>query len=211
MSTIQKRTLPVLIAVIAMLTIFAGFFFDNPTLTAVSSEAKTVATILGVLVLIVGSLRLSQQHVRNTIQRRERWYMSLWLLVVLAVTIILGLVSGTSSSSYNVLFQTLYLFPYATLATLHSFSILSASYRLFRVKNLEGFLFVAAAVLILMRNAPVGETIWTGFPTIGNWIMNVPNLAGQRAILLTGAIAAVFVGLKNLLGIERGWLGVAED
>jgi hypothetical protein len=210
-SKLVRRTIPIVFAVVSMLIIFAGYFFNVPIFKAWSSEAKAAGTIIGVIVLIVGSLRLTQMHLRITTRRGERWYMSLWLVVILALTIVLGFTVGTKSSLYSEYYSLLYLFPYACLATLHSFSILSAAYRLFRIKNLEGALFVIASVLILIRNAPVGAAIWGGFPVIGNWIMDVPNGAAQRAILITGAIASIFVGFKNILGIERGWLGVEEE
>jgi hypothetical protein len=211
MSRIERRTLPILLAVVSLLVVFAGYFINNPMLNAWSSEAKSAGTILGVMVLIVGSIRLIQMHSRFAMQRRERWEMSLWLIGILLLTIVLGLAMGTKSTLYGDYYSLLYLFPYSCLATLHSFSILSAAYRLFRIKNLEGFLFVIGALFILFKNAPVGQAIWGGFPIIGEWIMDVPNAGAQRAILITGAIASVFVGFKNILGIERGWLGAEEE
>ena len=36
----------------------------------------------------------------------------------------------------------------------------------------------------MLANVPVGEKIWSQFPAMGEWLMNVPNLAGQRGMLI---------------------------
>jgi len=39
------------------------------------------------------------------------------------------------------------------------------------------------------------------------WINGVPNLAGQRGIMICSAIGAISVSLRVLLGLERTYLG----
>jgi len=39
------------------------------------------------------------------------------------------------------------------------------------------------------------------------WIMNVPNLAAQRAIVIGIGLGIVATALKVVLGIERGYMG----
>jgi len=54
---------------------------------------------------------------------------------------------------------------------------------------------------------PLGEKIWDGIPLLTDWIMNVPQLAAKRAILIGAALGGIATGLKILLGIERNFLG----
>ncbi len=44
-------------------------------------------------------------------------------------------------------------------------------------------------------------------PNMAIWIMNSPNLAGQRAIMIGIALGVISMSLRLLLGIERGYLG----
>ncbi len=59
----------------------------------------------------------------------------------------------------------------------------------------------------MLGNVPIGEKIWSQFPTIGNWLMDVPNLAGQRGMLIGAGIGGIASGLRVLLGIEKSYLG----
>ncbi len=48
-------------------------------------------------------------------------------------------------------------------------------------------------------------------PSIANWIMTVPNLSGQRAIMIGIALGIISTSLKLILGLERSYLGVDND
>jgi hypothetical protein len=45
---------------------------------------------------------------------------------------------------------------------------------------------------------------------IGDWIMVVPNVATMRAIMICIVMGSVSLGLRTLLGMERGYLGREE-
>ena len=55
--------------------------------------------------------------------------------------------------------------------------------------------------------APIGSLISDALPEITNWIIDVPNNAGRRAILIGAALGAIVTGLRVLLGMERQHVG----
>jgi ABC-type antimicrobial peptide transport system permease subunit len=99
----------------------------------------------------------------------------------------------------------------STLYSLVAFYIVGAAYRSFQARNMEAALLLIAAIFVMLKNAPIGEMIWMGFPDIGRWLMNVPNTAAFRGIMIGTAIGAIGLGLRILLGKERAFLGGVEN
>jgi hypothetical protein len=64
-----------------------------------------------------------------------------------------------------------------------------------------------------MGRVPLGDSLTSWLPTclhmsnLANWIMNIPNTAGQRAIMIGIALGTVSTSLRLILGIERSYLG----
>ncbi len=91
----------------------------------------------------------------------------------------------------------------STMFSLLAFFIASAAYRAFRARNVLATLLLVAALIVMLRFNP-----W--FPQmagLSNWLMNVPNLAAQRAIVIGIGLGIVATALKVILGIERGYMG----
>ena len=113
------------------------------------------------------------------------------------------------SQLYDYVYSPLVAMMFALLA----FFVGSASYRAFRARNKEATVLLVAAFLVMLGRVPLGD-VFTGWlpkslhmSNIASWIMNVPNLAGQRAIMIGIALGIVSTSLRLILGIERSYLG----
>ena len=95
----------------------------------------------------------------------------------------------------------------ATMFALLAFYIASASVRAFRARNIEATLRLLAAVLIMLGRVPMGEAIWGRFSDIQQWIMEFPNTAAKRGIMIGVGLGMTATSLKLMLGIERAYLG----
>ncbi len=98
----------------------------------------------------------------------------------------------------------------ATMFSLLAFFIASAAYRAFRVRSLEAGLLLGAAVITMFARVPIGQfEWWDGFHLgkVADWILNNPNAAAKRAILMGAAMGIISMGLKVILGLERAYLG----
>jgi hypothetical protein len=95
----------------------------------------------------------------------------------------------------------------ATMFALLAFFIASAAFRAFRARNVEAALLLGAAILILLGRAPIGRSISQYLPEIADWILDIPNNAGRRAIMMGAALGGIATGLRVILGLERSHLG----
>lgn len=95
----------------------------------------------------------------------------------------------------------------STMFALLAFFIASAAFRAFRARNTEAALLLGSAILVMIGRAPMGALISDVFPDMANWILDVPNNAGRRAIMMGAALGAVVTGLRVILGLERSHLG----
>jgi uncharacterized membrane protein len=69
----------------------------------------------------------------------------------------------------------------------------------------ETIFFVLFAVIVLLGQVPLGIYLWSEFPVIKDWILNVPTLAGIRGILLGVALGTIATGLRILIGADRSY------
>ncbi len=95
----------------------------------------------------------------------------------------------------------------ATMFSLLAFFIASAAFRAFRMRNLESGLLLGAAILVMLGLVPIGRAMSPMFPEIQEWIVDIPNNAGRRAIMMGAALGAIATGLRVILGLERSHLG----
>jgi hypothetical protein len=122
-------------------------------------------------------------------------------------------------------FDYLYVNVYSTLAStmfaMLAFFVASASYRAFRARNKEAAMLLLAAFFVMIGRVPLagliggfmpGESaIWASTDGVlsacADWVMNFPNAAGQRAIMIGIALGVVSTSLRIILGVERSHLG----
>lgn len=115
---------------------------------------------------------------------------------------------GLSNTMFRNFFNYIMMPILATMFALLAFFIASAAYRAFRARNLMATLLLVAALIVMLRFNPYLPLAETGFYSkASNWLMNVPNLAAQRAIVIGIGLGSAATAIKVMLGIERGYMG----
>jgi len=187
--------------------------------------------VLAVFAFILGGANLLKTHARRIARRRRDWRYSVVTLVAFLVVLVLGLakVGGAPglqgdvtdpASAFGWVFSAVYAPLMATLFSLLAFFVASAAYRAFRMRSPEATLLLLAAFVVLIGRTPLGSLLgrllpdWLAFlrpDYLSMWLMQVPNVAGQRAILIGIALGVVAVSLRLLLGLERQGPGRGES
>lgn len=227
----MKRQVPLAITFLVGWVLIFSIFIPHKPFGGLGEEFTIFFDIIAVFAFILGGGNLVKIH-GNKIYRREKGFgFSIVTLIGFFGTLIIGL--GKLGNPNGIIgdvtmqgsmFEGIYTFIFkplgATMFALLAFYVASASYRAFRAKNVEATILLTAAFVILLGRTFIGNmmTSWLPeslsflqIPEMANWIMTVPNMAGQRAIMIGIALGIISTSLKLILGIERSYLGVDND
>ncbi|HID10240.1 MAG TPA: hypothetical protein EYP17_02925, partial [Candidatus Latescibacteria bacterium] len=181
----MRRKIPLAITFIAGSFMLIQFFIPHRTTNAMYQTANTWVSIIGGVALTLGIGSLVAHHAARVRRRRPGWGYSVVTFVGLISMTLIGLTGGIGPNS---LFQWLFMsvfFPLnATMFALLSFYMASAAFRAFRARTLEATLLLVAAILVMIGRVPIGNAIHPYIPAIADWIMDIPNTAAKRAIMI---------------------------
>lgn len=195
-----------ILAGVGLLMIVEGFF-NVPALNSMASQVRQWAIIVAAFALGLAAVNLIRFHAVRLMRKQKGWYHNAACLAVMLAFAVGGILNGTKHPVYTFYYNNLYS-PLATATMgLTIFFIATAAYRAIVIRNVEAGILLVAAVFIMLANVPIGEAIWSKIPAIANYINTIPNMAGQRGILITSAIGSIAFGLRVLLGLERTQFG----
>jgi hypothetical protein len=222
-----KRSVPIFITFIVGTVLILSFFIPHKPFGRLGEEFSVFFDIISVFAFVLGGGNLVRMHGDKIYKRVSGWGYSAVCLVGFFVTLTVGLfklgnpwgIQGDLTEQGSTFFG-IYEFIFkplgATMFALLAFYVASASYRAFRAKNAEATILLTSAFVILLGRTFLG-TLLTGWlpeslsflkiPQLANWIMAVPNLSGQRAIMIGISLGIISTSLKLILGIERSYLG----
>ena len=177
--------------------------------------------IIGILALALGIYSLVHVSVDKIKAKRENWPYSLVTLAGLFLMIFFGFTGyrdgewgfffftqeGLSNPMFRRFFDHIMIPIQSTMFALLAFFIASAAYRAFRARNVLASLLLIAALVVMLRFNPYLGFMGPVISDTASWLLNVPNLAAKRAIVIGIGLGIVATALKVILGIERGYMG----
>lgn len=197
--------------IICMISTLASWYFVSPQLDAVANELQIWNMNIATFTLFVGVITISSRYIQGVRERAENWPYMLYGMILIVVWIIFGLTTGIYSDIYQIAFL-------STKITLHIailgqliFFMTSAGYRLFRIRTLRTAVFAICTVAIVLLNSPLLLGPFPIVDKISFWLLDNPSMAGSRALMLTGGIGGVVLGIRILLGLEKGALRATEE
>ncbi len=215
-----KKQIPILLCFLAGLLPIITFFFTVPGghLQHSSDTLEQWLVVVSGFALLLGVISVLQVNLRKISRKDKGWLNALWLLLSMFIMAFWGMLDAFELSAFGVsgsdgfqwIFDAAFQPLQATMFSLLAFYVASAAFRAFRVRNLEAGLLLGAALIIMMGVNPLTLGIFPFLTDWTNWIMNVPNTAAQRGIIIGAALGAASMTLRILLGIERSWLGLQK-
>jgi len=158
--------------------------------------------------MLLGVISLCMMHTAKIRRKAPKWQYSFFFFAGFIITALAGFIGGTQKGGlYMWLFENMQMPMSATMFALLAFYMASAAYKAFRARSAEATVLLVAAIVVMLAQVPLGVKISRYLPDISQWILDVPNLASKRGILLGVGLGSVATTLKILLGIERSYLG----
>jgi hypothetical protein len=206
----MRREIPMAICFLAGLSFILEYFIPHQKVLYIFETFRQWAIIVIAFAYVLGISNIFRINY-HVIQKRGRdWYFKVVLVAGLFFMIFVGVVTPGEIGE-GTIFYWVYINAYyplqSTMFALLAFFIASAAFRAFRVRAFQASLLAVTAILVMIGRVPVGEKLWGSFPDLVEWIMNVPQLAGKRAIMIGAALGAISTALKVLVGLERTYLG----
>lgn len=216
----MKREVPLFITAAIGLFMILSFFVPHQIVSVPADFLQQSAVIVVAFGYVLGGANVLRVNAESIAKRAEDWPFRLVLVAALLVMMITGLVEGegfqNEGTRFTWMYDNLYSPMSATMFALLAFFIASAAFRAFRIRTVDAALLAVAAIIVMIGRVPIGTVITRFLPEghrlgdLAEWIMNVPQNAAKRAILIGAALGVMATGLRVILGIERSYLS-GED
>jgi len=215
-----KRTLPLLIVFAIGLLAFVHDYVPHPLSGQFRQEMTTWFLVIGGFAMFLGVYSLEHMHVTRIRRKMPGWGYSIFVFIGAGGMIVAGFFRDIFGASADGIDFFKWGYDYiqvpcgATIFSILAFFMASAALRTFRARNLPAGLLLTAAIIVMFGRVPVSETVGElvfgdrqVIVNVANAIMNYPNLAVKRGILLGIGFAAISQSVRILFGIERTYLG----
>ena len=218
-----KRTIPLILVFVLGILAFAQNFVPHPLSEKFLKTVTDWSRIIGGFGLFLGAYSLLHMHVSRIRRQQPGWAYSGFVFIGAMGMIILGLwndgvgpvraAPDPQGTWFNWGYESIQVSCSSAMFSILAFFMASAAFRTFRARNLGAALLLVAALIVMFGRVTVSETVggWLGRPKvfgeIVDAIMDYPNMAAKRGVLLGIALGAVAQSLRIIFGIERSYLG----
>ncbi|MFC1587176.1 hypothetical protein ACFL54_02600 [Planctomycetota bacterium] len=220
-----KKTLPLLIAfLLGMIGIFINLS-PHSFSEKLQNELALWLRLIGAWAVFMGTYSLLMLHRMRIKRKVPGWGYSILIYIGFLAMLSFGFYNcgnwfwGDRVNDGGVpwLYSYVYQPCQATMFSILAFFIASAAYRTFRAKTLDSAFLLLAAVIMMFGQIPLAQMLatktalngheWLAFNTVGDWLMDYPNVAVKRGILFGVCLGVIGTSLRIIFGIERAYLG----
>ncbi len=224
-----RLQLPLILTAIAGLVPITAFFIkeDVTQVAWVRDRVEKYMIIIASFAILLGVVNVIQSNARKIERRQKGWQYGAFLLAGLLGMATAGVLGAARVGPFQGIgftpdggrtpFQYGAEFVFnplqATMFSLLAFFMASAAFRAFRARNVEATILLIAAGIVMLGRIPFGESILGGRPYLAkftDWLMDWPNAAAQRGIIIGAALGAASLSLRVITGIERSYLGIEK-
>lgn len=201
----MKKTGPVVLGFVVGMLMLIQYFTPNSWIEARYNNVLDWKQVVFGITLILGVVSLFIYHWKKIERRSEGWGYSVVTVAGLIFMIVAAIIFTPERGPYPWMFDHVQSPMQSTMFALLAFYVASASYRAFRARSFHAALLLIAGVVVMLGRVPLGEMM--GLHHISSWILDYPNLAAKRGIMIGVGLGMVATAIKIIVGIERTYLG----
>lgn len=209
----MRRQLPLALCFIFGVFMAVQYFIPHHSVQDFQERILLWLQTLLAFAFLLGTVSLVRVHYHKIRNRADDRAYSWVALLGLATMLGLGFIHpahNSPGSPFSQMFLNVQVPIEATMFSLLAFYIASAAFRAFRARTLEATLLLVAATIVMLGRVPIGDIIHSSIPDATRWILEVPNMAAKRGIMIGVGLGMMATSLKIVLGIERAWMGGGE-
>lgn len=204
----MKKEIPLIIVFVSGLFMAIQFFVPHASSEYVYEFVMDWTIIIGIFALALGIYSLVRVSVIKIRRRAENWPYAIVVLAGLWSMILFALLfGGLEAYMFNSFFNYVMIPLHATMFSLLAFFIASAAFRAFRARTALATVLLLSALILMLRFNPYMGQLGAIDADVASWILNYPNMAAKRAIIIGIGLGMVATALKVILGIERQYMG----
>lgn len=215
-----RRTLPLIIAFVMGIIGILCFYIPHSDAESLELELAKWDRIVAAFALVLGIYSLMRLHWSRVRRQNPGWGYSFLVFVGFVVMTLFAIYNDgqwphnpqeIDAGPFVWMYDNVQVPADATMFSILAFFIASAAYRTFRARTIEAAILLVSAIIVMIGRVPIGAAIYPELPDLAQWMMDVPNLAAKRGILLGVSLGAVATALRIIFGIERSYLGGGEE
>lgn len=214
MNLIRKQ-LPITIAFVMGMFMWLQYYIPHESVQSIYRKVLKFDMIIYGFALVVGIYSLLHVHYLKIKRKNPGWGFSIIVYIAMVSMVICAFAHPLqikSGSPFQWQFDYLLVPMQSTMFSTLAFYIVSAAYRAFRARTKEATILLITAIIVMLGRVPIGEYMFgPKLPQITEWILNTPNMAAQRGIILGVGLASIATAMRIIFGIERTYMGGGAD
>ena len=210
LSWAERPQVVIVLGAVCCGVLLLNYYVKVPGVTQVASNIESWVVVISWFGLLLGMVTMLERNAKAVVQQKGEWYFRAVTIGVIVVMIGGNIIEGTSSEIF--VFFTRYAkgIGQAAMFALHGFFVIAASIRTLKMRTPALIASIGAMSLLLFYNAPMFQVYLPWLMPVGKWLNDVGLTAGARALTMTGAVGAILLGYRLLLGSERQAYGFAR-
>ncbi|MGI6368427.1 MAG: hypothetical protein ACOX2L_08770 [Anaerolineae bacterium] len=198
----MRNPLAAAVAIAGGVLILVDMFSPSAWLAPVAGWLLEAALVLGAGALLLGALHLVRRHSQRLAAGEPQSGYSALLLSALLITFGTGVLLP-QGAQLDWIFGYLLAPLQGSMVALMCFVLVSALYRIGRLRQSGARGIVLGALLILLLQVLATVPLAPILPQLRDWLQQVLVMASARAMLLGAALGAAVAGLRVLTAVDQ--------